>query len=270
MKYHLRVSFYANIVQRTGKLWSLNYTSSLSKSSAFALAFTRLLRVFYLSRMAMASEIAFQKVLEVSLSWSAPFQDQRTGVIQAHSRNQMRFPSIAIASLQRARRSGAAGLLLMGSVAFAGVDPQILGHSLNIDGIKTSFALPRGNTSFVIRLAGFAQDRSFTFVNENAAAEGHLLIAVSDQPLIAGSPLWRAVEGKIRFRHKRLFTLSLVGVEAKYLRLTFEVKVSDENRRNDFSTDQRPRENTETHSASAFPRKIVTAAQPSTTATLRR
>ena len=72
------------------------------------------------------------------------------------------------------------------------------------------------------------------FVNENAVAEGQLLIAVSNQPLVADSPFWSAVEGAIRFRHKRLFALSLVGVEAKYVRLTFQIEASDGNTRNDF------------------------------------
>ena len=90
--------------------------------------------------------------------------------------------------------------------------------------MKTSYALPRGATSFIIRLPGPVEDRSFTFVNENAVAKGQLLIAVSNQPLVADSPLWSAVEGAIRFRHKRFFALSLVGVEAKYVRLTFQIE----------------------------------------------
>ena len=64
-----------------------------------------------------------------------------------------------------------------------------------------------------------------------------MLIAVSNQPLVADSPLWSAVEGAIRFRHKRLFAVSLVGVEAKYVRLTFQVEVPDGDTKNDFSVD---------------------------------
>jgi hypothetical protein len=180
----------------------------------------------------------------------------------------MRFSSVAIASLQRARRSGVAGLFLLGLVALAGSDSPVLGRSLSINGMTTSYALPLGATSFIIRLAGPGQDRSFTFVNENASAEGQLLIAVSNQPLVANSPLWSAVEGAIRFRHKRLFTLSLVGVEAKYVRLTFHVEVSDGNTSNDFSAYYLPRENTVTPNASTFPRKVTTAKQPSARAML--
>jgi hypothetical protein len=155
-------------------------------------------------------------------------------VIQAFSSNAMRSFSIAIASLRRARRFGAAGLFLLGSVALSGSDSPTLGRSLSINGMKTSYALPRGATSFIIRIPDPVQDRSFTFVNENAVAEGQLLIAVSNQPLVADSPLWSAVKGAIRFRHKRFFTLSLVGVDAKYVRLTFQIEAPDGNKRDDF------------------------------------
>lgn len=180
----------------------------------------------------------------------------------------MCFSSIATASRQRARRFGAAGFFLLGSIALAGSDSSTLGRSLNINGMQTSYALPRGATSFVIRLAGTAQDHSFTFVNENAAAEGQLLIAVSDQPLEADSPKWSAVEGTIRFRHKRLFAVSLVGIEAKYLRLTFQVEAADGNVRNFFSVDYLQCGDTGTHNARALPPGIATTRQPSTSATL--
>jgi len=155
-------------------------------------------------------------------------------VIQAFSSNAMRSFSIALASLQRARRFGAAGLFLLGSVAMAGSDSPILSRSLSISGMRTSYALPRDGTSFIIQLPDPVQDRSLTFVNENAVAEGQLLIAVSNQPLVVDSPLWSAVEGAIRFRHKRFFTLSLIGVEAKYVRLTFKIEAPDGNGRHDF------------------------------------
>lgn len=48
-------------------------------------------------------------------------------------------------------------------------------------------------------------------------------IAVSDHALAPNSPAWKAVAGSIPFRHKRRFALSLVGVEANYVRLTFEI-----------------------------------------------
>ena len=180
----------------------------------------------------------------------------------------MRFSSIAIASLQRARRFGAAGMFLLGSVVLAGSDSPILGRSLSTNGIQTVYALPRGATSFVIRLPGPAKDRSIYFVNQNAATQGQLLIAVSNQALLVDSPLWSAVEGAIRFRHKRLFAVSLVGVEAKYVRLTFQVEVPDGDTKNDFSADHLRRDNMWAPNTSALPRKMVTTGPSSAVTTL--
>jgi len=196
-------------------------------------------------------------------------RERRVGVIQALFRNAMRFSSITIALSQCARRFGAAGFFLLTSVAFAGNDSPTLGRSVKINRLKTSYALPRGATSFIIRLTDPAQERSFTFVNENAAAEGQLSIAVSNHPLAADSTKWSTVEGAIRFRHKRLFTVSLVGVEANYVRLTFRVEVPDGNGSNDFSRDHPRRQDPAARSAAALLREIPTAEQPSTTAMLR-
>jgi len=180
----------------------------------------------------------------------------------------MRFYLIAIASLQRARRLGTAGMFFLGSAVLAGNDSPMLGRSLSINGIQTVYALPRGATSFVIRLPGPAKDRSLYFVNQNAAAQGQLLIAVSNQALLVDSPLWSAVEGAIRFRHKRLFAVSLVGVEAKYVRLTFQVEVPDGDTKNDFSADHLRRDNMWAPNTSALPRKMVTTGPSSAVTTL--
>src|SRR6266446_2029203 len=150
----------------------------------------------------------------------------------------MGFSSITAALPRRAARFGFAGLFLVASVALAGNDFPIQSGSVRINGMKRSYALPRGATLFIIRLTGPAQNRSFTFVNENAAAEGELLIAVSSQSLMADSPKWSTVEGAIRFRHKRLFRVSLVGIEANYVRLIFRVEAPNGNVRNHFSIDQ--------------------------------
>ncbi len=121
--------------------------------------------------------------------------------------------------------SATLAFLLLAGITLARNDSPGFRRVLLINGTETSYALPRGATSFVIRLKDKPEERSFVFVNENAAAEGELSIAVAQLPLAADSPQWRTVEGTIRFRKKRLFTISLVGVEANYVRLNFEVKV---------------------------------------------
>ncbi len=101
-------------------------------------------------------------------------------------------------------------------------DDAPLARGVIVHGTKTSYALPRGASSFVIRLSDRAAG-DLVFVNEYAAAEGELSIAVSNKSLAADSPHWSAVEGKIRFRNKRLVTVSLLGVDAKFVRVKFQV-----------------------------------------------
>ena len=96
--------------------------------------------------------------------------------------------------------------------------------SLLMNDAKIRYALRRGETSFIIHLAAEDQRRGFTLENENMAAEGRLLIAVSNARLAANNPKWSAVAGAIPFRHKRLFDLSLIGVETEFVKLTFQVE----------------------------------------------
>ena len=85
-------------------------------------------------------------------------------------------------------------------------------------------SLGEGETVFIISLNDLAPRDRVTFINENAAACGQLTIAVSNQRLPAASTAWTAVDGVIPFAHKRLFNLSMVGVEAQYVKLSFRVQ----------------------------------------------
>ena len=80
-----------------------------------------------------------------------------------------------------------------------------------------------GETTFIIQLPKNSTGDRFTFLNENTAACGELRIAVSDSPLSADSPKWTEVDGIVPFAHKRLFKLSMLGVETKFVRLSFKV-----------------------------------------------
>jgi len=86
--------------------------------------------------------------------------------------------------------------------------------------------LQPGSSSFVIPLPK-GRERTIRVLNQNLAAEGRFSIAVSNQRLPAGSPAWDVVAGAIRFRHHRQFAVPLDGIEAKYVRLTFEVRRPD-------------------------------------------
>jgi len=92
-----------------------------------------------------------------------------------------------------------------------------------IDGNTVSCALREGETTFIIELPTNATSDRFTFLNQNAAACGELRIAVSNSPLPVDSPKWTEVDGIVPFMHKRLFKLSMLGVETKFVRLSFRV-----------------------------------------------
>ena len=83
--------------------------------------------------------------------------------------------------------------------------------------------LQEGVTTFVIKLPTTTLLDRFTFVNENAAAAGELKISVSNYQLPASSPKWVDVDGSVTFSRKRLFNLSMLGVEARYVKLAFNV-----------------------------------------------
>jgi len=92
-----------------------------------------------------------------------------------------------------------------------------------IDRDTISCVLREGETTFIIELPKNSPPDRLTFLNENAAACGELRIAVSNSPLPADSPRWIEVDGIVPFAHKRLFKLSILGVETKFVRLLFKV-----------------------------------------------
>ncbi len=136
----------------------------------------------------------------------------------------MRLSSLVDLALRNGARCGIAGLLILMSVEIAESGAPLPDRNFALRGTTLRCALPVGATSFVFRMRDLAQRRSVTLVNENGAAAGELWIAVSNLPLGANNPGWRTVQGAIHFREKRSFTLSLVGVEAKYVKVTFRVE----------------------------------------------
>jgi|ERR1700736_1366586 len=97
-----------------------------------------------------------------------------------------------------------------------------------VDSETISCTLKEGETTFIIELPKNAPRDRLTFLNENAAACGELRIAVSDSPLPADSPQWMEVDGIVPFAHKRLFKLSILGIETKFVRLSFRVDGQNE------------------------------------------
>ena len=101
---------------------------------------------------------------------------------------------------------------------------QIDTKFLVMDQDTVSSPLPEGDTTFIIFLARSSTLDRFTFINENKPARGELRIAVANEKLAADSDKWRSVDGAVSFKRKRLFNVSMLGVEAKYVRLTFHVE----------------------------------------------
>jgi hypothetical protein len=98
-----------------------------------------------------------------------------------------------------------------------------------INETTVSCQLREGETTFVIALPKHINCDRLTFLNQNAAASGELKIAVSDSHLSANSPDWIEVDGIILFFHKRQFNLSLLGIETRFVRLSFHVDPTQAN-----------------------------------------
>jgi hypothetical protein len=96
--------------------------------------------------------------------------------------------------------------------------------ALIMDDDTVSCTLPEGETNFIVKLPNTNLIHRLTFLNENAAARGELSVAVSNYRLPIGSLKWKEVEGTTVFSHKRMFDLSLLGVEAKFVKLRFRVE----------------------------------------------
>jgi hypothetical protein len=101
---------------------------------------------------------------------------------------------------------------------------QIATKFLVMDRDTVSSPLPEGDTTFIIFVAQSSTLDRFTFINENKPARGELRIAVANEKLSADSDKWTSVDGAVSFKRKRLFNVSMLGVEAKYVRLTFHVE----------------------------------------------
>ncbi|MEN3369397.1 MAG: hypothetical protein V7609_1540 [Verrucomicrobiota bacterium] len=96
--------------------------------------------------------------------------------------------------------------------------------ALIMDDDTLSVPLQEGETTFILTLPKTSILDRFTFVNENASAEGEMKVSVSNYRLAAHSPKWIEANGSTAFTRKRHFNLSLLGVEARYVKLTFRVE----------------------------------------------
>src|SRR5882724_5568302 len=84
--------------------------------------------------------------------------------------------------------------------------------------------LPKGDTTFIITLPKITLLDRFAFINENAAACGEFQVAVSNYRLSPNDSRWIPVEGSKRLTDNRDFNLSILGVEARYVKLSFHIE----------------------------------------------
>ena len=98
--------------------------------------------------------------------------------------------------------------------------------SLTLDDKPLHYSLPEGETTLIVRIPKTSLLEHFTFINEETI-RGALKIAVATAALSATDPNWNRVSGDIAFAHKRHFNLSMVGVDAQYVKLSFRVRKED-------------------------------------------
>jgi hypothetical protein len=98
--------------------------------------------------------------------------------------------------------------------------------SLLLEDKPLRYSLPEGESTLIIQIPKASLLDHFTFISEETV-RGALKIAVANSCLSATDPTWNAVSGDIAFAHKRHFNLSMVGVDARYVKLSFRVTKED-------------------------------------------
>ena len=116
----------------------------------------------------------------------------------------------------------ALAFLLLNQQKSSGQNPA----SFTLNDQPLHYSLPEGETTLIIRIPKASLLEHFTFINEETV-RGALKIAVASSLLHATDPNWNAVSGDIAFAHKRHFNLSMVGVDARYVKLSFRVTKED-------------------------------------------
>ncbi|MFL6584106.1 MAG: hypothetical protein ACJ8KU_06275 [Chthoniobacterales bacterium] len=93
------------------------------------------------------------------------------------------------------------------------------GHAVDVP--ATRFGLPEGETAFIVTLPQTSLLDRLRFVNEKGAAEGELNVFASNHELPVVSSRWSQIRSGVPFSHSPVFDLPLVGVEARYVKLSF-------------------------------------------------
>ena len=95
--------------------------------------------------------------------------------------------------------------------------------ALLLDDDTLNYPLAEGDTTLLLSFPRTSALDRFTFVNENAAAAGEVTVAVSNYRLPAQSAKWNRVNESVTFTGKRLIDLSMLGTEARYVKVSFHI-----------------------------------------------
>ncbi len=95
--------------------------------------------------------------------------------------------------------------------------------ALLLDDCTFSTPLPLGRSVCILTLPRIALVGRFTFINHNALAEGDFEMAVSNGRLPPNDARWSRVQ-TVPFTGQRLLNLTDLSMEARYVRLTFDVR----------------------------------------------
>lgn len=110
-------------------------------------------------------------------------------------------------------------------VAFANAPQNSADPStLLLDDDTLSCPLSLGDNVFVVTLPHISVLQRFAFINRSVAAQGEFEVAVSNYRLGSTDPAWTSVQRPTSFDKERLINLTMLGVEARYVRLTFHVR----------------------------------------------
>jgi len=146
-------------------------------------------------------------------------------VIAGEATNTASFDDVSNPAKNLARMNCGATLEIIGpdGRTVSVTDKDSSASTLLLDDDTLNYPLPEGDTTFLLSFPRTSTLNRFTFVNENAAAAGEIKVAVSNYRLPAHSRKWNEVSGSRPFTGKRLFDLSLLGTEARYVKLSFHV-----------------------------------------------
>ncbi|MEY2539072.1 MAG: hypothetical protein QOG67_2812 [Verrucomicrobiota bacterium] len=97
-------------------------------------------------------------------------------------------------------------------------------ESLLLDDQTLNCRLSRGDNTFVLTLPRISLLNRFSFINEQATASGSVEIFVSNYRLSPNDSRWQTTNQNVSFSGRRFVNVSLVGIEAKYIRILFHVE----------------------------------------------